>query len=87
MVEFNDIRQLVAELLHLDDRIEKIRPDTPLLGSIPEFDSIAVVALIKAMEDKFGIQVADDEISAEDFETVGNVYEFVQDRAKVAASV
>ena len=58
-----------------------------MLGSVPEFDSIAVIALLKAMEDRFGIQVADDEISAEDFETVGRVYEFVQDRMRVAAGV
>ncbi|HCK82359.1 MAG TPA: phosphopantetheine-binding protein [Candidatus Competibacter sp.] len=87
MVEFDDVRRLVIELLHLDDRIEKFGPDTPLLGSVPEFDSIAVIALIKAMEERFGIQVADDEISAEDFETVGRVYEFVQDRMRVAAGV
>ncbi|MBK7542193.1 MAG: acyl carrier protein [Candidatus Competibacteraceae bacterium] len=87
MVEFDDVRRLVIELLHLDDRTEKFGPDTPLLGSVPEFDSIAVIALLKAMEDRFGIQVADDEISAEDFETVGRVYEFVQDRMRVAAGV
>lgn len=87
MVEFDVIRRLVMELLHVDDRKEKFGPDTPLLGSIPEFDSMAVTALIKALEDRFGIQVVDDEISAEDFETLGSVYAFVKDRLKVAAGV
>jgi acyl carrier protein len=51
-----------------------------LLGSIPEFDSMAVVTLINALEEQFDIQVADDEISAETFETVGKVYAFVRDK-------
>ena len=80
MVEFDDIRQLIGDLLLLGDRMEKMGPDTPLVGSIPEFDSMAVVALIQALEERFGIQVADDEISAETFETVGRIHEFVLDK-------
>ena len=87
MVEFDDVRRLVIELLHLDDRTETFGTVTPLLGRVPEFDARAVSALLKAMEDRFGIQVADDEISAEDFETVGRVYEVVQERMRVAAGV
>ena len=85
MVEFDDIRQLIGELLLLGDRMEKMGPDTPLVGSIPEFDSMAVVALIQALEERFGIQVADDEISAETFETVGKVHEFVLDKIAAGA--
>ena len=54
MVEFDDIRQLIGELLLLGDRIEKFGPDTPLVGGIPEFDSMAVVTLINALEERFG---------------------------------
>jgi acyl carrier protein len=85
MVEFDDIRQLIGELLHLGDRAEKMSPDTPLVGSIPEFDSMAVVTLISALEERFGIWVADDEISAETFETVGKVHEFVLDKIAAGA--
>lgn len=85
MVEFDDIRQLIGDLLLLGDRIEKFGPDTPLVGGIPEFDSMAVVVLINALEERFGIQVADDEISAETFETMGKVHEFVLD--KIGAGV
>ncbi len=85
MVEFDDIRQLIGDLLLLGDRMEKMGPDTPLVGSIPEFDSMAVVTLIGALEERFGIQVADDEISAETFETVGKVYEFVLDKIAAGA--
>lgn len=85
MVEFDEVRQLIGEILQLGDRVGKLGPDSPLLGSIPEFDSMVVVTLINAMEQRFDIQVADDEISGETFETVGKVYEFVRD--KVLAGV
>ncbi|HPE71136.1 MAG TPA: phosphopantetheine-binding protein [Candidatus Competibacter sp.] len=81
MVEFDDVRQLVGEILQLGDRVTRLGPDTPLLGSIPEFDSMTVVTLIHALEQQFDIQVADDEISAESFETLGKVHEFVRDKA------
>jgi acyl carrier protein len=85
MVEFDEVRQLIGEILQLGDRVSKLGPDSPLLGSIPEFDSMVVVTLINALEQRFDIQVADDEISGETFETVGKVYEFV--RGKVLAGV
>ena len=46
MVEFDEVRQLIGEILQLGDRAQKFGPDTPLLGSIPEFDSMAVVTLL-----------------------------------------
>ena len=85
MVEFDEVRQLIGEILQLGDRVRKLGPDSPLLGSIPEFDSMVVVTVINALEQQFDIQVADDEISGETFETVGKVYEFV--REKVLAGV
>ena len=75
MVEFDEVRQLIGEILQLGDRVGKLGPDSPLLGSIPEFDSMVVVTLINALEQRFDIEVADDEISGETFETVGKVYE------------
>ena len=78
MVEFDDVRQLVGEILQLGDRVLRLGPDTPLLGNIPEFDSMTVVTLIYALERQFDIEVADDEISAETFETLGKVHEFVR---------
>ncbi|MCP5197454.1 MAG: acyl carrier protein [Gammaproteobacteria bacterium] len=80
MVEFDEVRRLIGEILQLGDRIQKFTPDTPLLGSIPEFDSMAVVTLINAVEERFDIMVADDEISAETFETVGKVYAFIHEK-------
>lgn len=84
MVEFDEVKLLIGEILQLGDRTRAFGPETPLLGSIPEFDSMAVFTLIHALEQQFEIQIADDEISAETFETMGKVYEFV--RGKVMAT-
>jgi acyl carrier protein len=48
-----------------------------LFGSLPELDSMAVVAVITALEERFGFEVDDDEITAETFETVGSLSAFV----------
>jgi acyl carrier protein len=52
--------------------------DTLLLGNIPEFDSMAVVSLLNALEESFGFNVDDDEISADIFESIATLCKFVQ---------
>ena len=51
--------------------------DTPLLGAIPELDSMAVVTVITTLEERFGFTVADDEIDGSTFATVGTLVAFV----------
>jgi acyl carrier protein len=74
----NDIKQILAEVLSLDPaRAAALDEHTALLGSMPELDSMAVVSLIGALEERFGIMVDDDEISASTFESVGSLCAFV----------
>jgi len=54
------------------------------LGGVAEFDSMAVVAIITAIEEDFGVVVDDDEVSAETFETVGSLARFIE--SKVGAT-
>lgn len=78
MITFDEVKVVIGEVLQLDDnRVQQLDSATGLLGSLPEFDSTTVIALISALETHFDIVIEDDEISAEVFETVGNVYEFV----------
>ena len=56
-----------------------LRAESSLLGAVPELDSMAVISLIAALEDHFGIAVDDDDISARRFATVGSLTEFVQE--------
>ena len=76
----NEVRTLVDSALQLRGRLGGCDAATPLLGAIPELDSMAVVSLITALEEHFGIAVADDEIEASTFATLGSLTEFVQQK-------
>lgn len=60
------------------------RPETALLGTIPELDSMAVVGILAAIEDATGTAIADDEVSADVFATFGSLYAFVEAQARDA---
>jgi len=77
MVSLDDVKQIIGEVLQLGDRINEFDESTGLLGSVPEFDSMAVVTVIGAIEDSFDVAIDDDEIDGEIFETVGSLYRFV----------
>ena len=71
------VKGLLTHTLQLGRRADAYTADSPLLGAIPELDSMAVVNLITAMEDHFGFVVHDDEISADAFATLGSLARFV----------
>jgi acyl carrier protein len=73
----SEIREIVGSVLGLGTRTANLSAETPMLGEIPELDSMAVVALITAIEDQYGLTVDDDEVSAETFETFGALCRFV----------
>lgn len=77
------VKQLLADTLQLGNRADNLSPDSPLLGAIPEIDSMAVVTILTAIEDEFGVTVEDDEINAETFETLGTLVAYVN--GKLAA--
>lgn len=78
MVTLEEIAQMVKDVLQLGSGLDDCTGETPLLGSVPEFDSMAVVSVITAIEDNYGIIIEDDEVSAEIFETLGSLCSFVQ---------
>ncbi|MFK3739412.1 acyl carrier protein [Massilia sp. TN1-12] len=75
----DQITTLLKDVLSLGDDVV-LTASTPLLGALPELDSMAVVNLIGALEDQFGIAVDDDEIGAATFETVGSLAAFVEQK-------
>lgn len=77
-----ELKGIVGEVLQLGDRVDSFDRDTGLLGNIPEFDSMAVVAVITALEDDYGIELDDDEITAEVFETLGSLCDFITEKAE-----
>jgi len=71
---------LLTETLNLGERGKSLSAHSHLLGSLPELDSMAVIHLITALEDRFGILVEDDDISASTFETVASLAAFVESK-------
>ncbi len=74
------VNSILCSVLQIDESRQTLAIDTPLLGAIPEFDSMAVVSIITALEDRFGFVVEDDEIDASVFETVGSLVAFVEQK-------
>ena len=78
-----EVLSIVDEVLSLKGRADSFTLETPLLGALPELDSMAVVALITSLEERFGFIVDDDEIDGAAFASVGTLVDFVQ--GKLAA--
>lgn len=70
--------RILDDVLVLKGRAQTFSAGTPLLGALPELDSMAVVALITTLEERFGFAIADDEIDGEVFASVGTLVAFVK---------
>ena len=77
------VRAVLTRSLQLGNRGAALERSTALLGNLPELDSMAVVHVLAAIEEQFGIMVADDDVSAETFETFGSLADFVESKLAV----
>jgi acyl carrier protein len=80
-------QQVIAALegaLGVPGRLAGASDDTPLLGAIPELDSMAVASVLTALEERFGFAIDDDEIDGAMFTSVGTLVRFVE--GKLAAT-
>lgn len=75
-----EVLRVLDEVLSLGGRASAFTSATPLLGAIPELDSMAVVTLITSLETHFGLVVDDDDIDGSTFETVGALTSFVEQK-------
>jgi len=77
------LRQLldvIDEALSLEGRASAFGRDTPLMGALPELDSMGVIGLINLIEERFGFFVGEDEVDATTFETVGSLLAYVDEK-------
>lgn len=83
MITLEKLLALLDHVMGLGGRALSFSRETALLGSIPELDSMAVVSILAALEDQYGLVADDDEIDGGTFATVGTLFDFVS--AKLAA--
>lgn len=75
-----EVAGILDQVLSLNGRGMSLKPESPLLGAIPELDSMAVVTILTSLEEYFGFTVEDDEISADTFATLGTLTVFVEQK-------
>lgn len=77
---FLDVRDTVIDALGLTVPAATLDATTPLLGHIPELDSMGVVLLLTALEARFGLELSDDDIDSEWFQTLGSLTDAIEAR-------
>ncbi|GAA9302375.1 acyl carrier protein [Helicobacter pylori] len=74
MALFEDIQAVIAEQLNVD--VAQVTPEAEFVKDLGA-DSLDVVELIMALEEKFGIEIPDEQ--AEKIVNVGDVVKYVED--------
>jgi len=72
-----DVLRILDSVLSLNGRAASWQPNTPLLGALPELDSMAVLGIITSLEEHFAFIIHDDEIDSAVFATLGSLTDFV----------
>lgn len=80
MTLIREVLSVIDEVLSLNGRSASFETTTFLRGAVPELDSMAILALLTALEDRFQFSVDDDEISGDTFATVGSLVAFVESK-------
>lgn len=72
-----EVVRILDSVLCLQGRSATFHRNTPLLGALPELDSMAVLGIMTALEERFSFLIEDDEINSSVFATLGTLTDFV----------
>jgi len=72
---FSDVKEIIVEQLGVAE--EKVTKESRFREDL-EADSLDIVELIMAFEDKFGGEISDED--AQNIETVGDVVKFIESK-------
>ena len=79
-VSIEEVRAVLGEVLQLHDRANNLMPETPLVGNLPELDSMAIITVITALEEHFNIVVEDDDDISTAFETMASLIKYLESK-------
>ncbi|MBE9475270.1 MAG: acyl carrier protein [Chloroflexi bacterium] len=71
---FEEVKEIIVDLLNVDE--SKVTPEARFREDL-EADSLDLVELIMAFEDKFGGEISDED--AQKISTVGDVVKYIND--------
>ncbi|CBG39808.1 acyl carrier protein [Helicobacter mustelae] len=77
MAVFDEVKEVVVEQLSVD--ANQVKPEAEFVKDLGA-DSLDVVELVMALEEKFGIEIPDEE--AEKISTVGDVVSYIEANKK-----
>ena len=80
---YKEVVRVLDDTLNLKRSVAALPEDGPLLGGIPELDSMAVVSVIGTLEERFGVTFADDELDGSAFATVKSLVALVESKLRV----
>ena len=76
MAQFDEIKEVVVEQLSVNP--DEVKPESKFVEDLGA-DSLDVVELVMALEEKFDIEIPDDE--AEKIQTVQDVMDYIANKA------
>ncbi len=74
ILQIEQLRNFISEITFTD--LEKIKEDT-LIFEEGIFDSLGFLSLISFLDEEFGIEVGNDELSEENFESINAIVAFI----------
>ena len=74
------VKAVLVDTLGIESEADAIGATSPLYGSLPELDSMAVLELVLALEERFGIMIEGEDVTAEVFETLASITAFIDGR-------
>jgi acyl carrier protein len=73
------VTRILVDQLGLDIKAEDIKTDSSLLDEVG-LDSVALIRFAMGLETEFDVEIDDDDLVIENFETTGKVAQYVQGR-------
>lgn len=80
------LKHIIANDLDINADIETIREDVSLLEGGIGLDSVAVMEFICIVEEKFGFEFSDEELSMEPFQSLTILSQFVANKTEQATA-
>ena len=86
MEDFDRMRNVLRDTLQIGTRADDLTESSRLFGGIPEFDSVAIISVVMALEAEYGVKIPDRELSADVFETLGSLSRFISKKTGATRS-